>query len=946
MTGFKKPWQNLLRIFLMRKQGSALYRLKLVDSELALEIETHLSAARRPIEPDDLETLTRDTLWALSHEIAFGKAVAIGYAQVLANRDRKSFAVFRAAIRKAGQKGPTIGKIFATHLVPVFLSGDKQLVKLFLRTERIMRRKGTYTLSGPLTCLSKLLNEGDVSSGHAFLELLCNAYDRDMTYNQSLQLTYSLPKAVSDMSPQKRPWLMAALSRIIKIDLGAAECFLEGLKKGLAYLHQKDLDRFVSMGLARYARDQKRGCRFMALGSKLSQEICGAMQVAVPLSQIQNKLSRYVRTRTGRQIAIRPMDQSAPVRGQDRGTSGRVSSDEGAIYLPSEIDVYASQNANRNLYSILVKFESACLEFGTFDFDAEKALACFESQYPEESRAIAVGPLSPDAGASELGRFLNMFEAPELAAGLFNIFEHARQRLLLSTYYPGIVHRALPIMQREMIRIMAEANGNHVLNQLYARVALDMDATSTQYLESDLMSDIQGIQEAVIPDLDAVPLVETCGVSVLRTYAPIKKLLRLLRPTGPDQPYRFSVQTPFGRILKLQGHFHVNPNLNRLAASIQSKLRKKGITVYRMDVRKKLAQNNAKLSRQDLRELIAAQAPHSGMVRQISMHRLEDLHHEDGFDLRNQTQTEEEPAVGSDDRVASYHEWDFRLADYLPDYVRVVDRTVKGVDDDFYADTLKHYHGLIHRTRQAFELLRPEGMSMMRQWHEGDQFDYRALIDFALDRRLGRIPTDRLYIKRDKRQRDVAVLVLVDLSKSTSNLARGATASVLEIEKAALVLLSEALAVAGDRFALVGFSGSGRFNVDYWRIKNFSDQFDHRVHRRINAISPLRSTRMGAAIRHAANDLAGIQAKVRLLLVLTDGYPNDVGYKQAYALADTQRAVFEAHAQHIFFKAIVVNIAGEPNLDALYGKYQHTLISNIPELPDKLLRIYGSMTRM
>lgn len=103
---------------------------------------------------------------------------------------------------------------------------------------------------------------------------------------------------------------------------------------------------------------------------------------------------------------------------------------------------------------------------------------------------------------------------------------------------------------------------------------------------------------------------------------------------------------------------------------------------------------------------------------------------------------------------------------------------------------------------------------------------------------------------------------------------------------------------------------------------------------------------MGAAIRHAANDLAGIQAKVRLLLVLTDGYPNDVGYKQAYALADTHRAVFEAHAQHIFFKAIVVNIAGEPNLDALYGKYQHTLISNIQELPDKLLRIYGSMTRM
>ena len=302
--------------------------------------------------------------------------------------------------------------------------------------------------------------------------------------------------------------------------------------------------------------------------------------------------------------------------------------------------------------------------------------------------------------------------------------------------------------------------------------------------------------------------------------------------------------------------------------------------------------------------------------------------------------------VDPDAHVVNHHEWDFRLADYLPDYVRVVDRTIKGVDGNFYAETLNRYHGLVQRTRQAFELLRPDGLSMMRQWHEGDQFDYRALIEFAVDRRLGRIPTDRLYIKRDKRQRDVAVMVLVDLSKSTSNFANGASESVLDIEKAALVLLSEALTVAGDRFALVGFSGSGRFNVDYWRIKDFSDRLDHHVHQRINAIAPLRSTRMGAAIRHAANNLARISAKVRLLLVLTDGYPNDVGYKQAYALADTHRAVFEAHAQHIFFKAIVVNISGEPNLDALYGKYQHTLISNIQELPDKLLRIYGTMTRM
>ena len=235
---------------------------------------------------------------------------------------------------------------------------------------------------------------------------------------------------------------------------------------------------------------------------------------------------------------------------------------------------------------------------------------------------------------------------------------------------------------------------------------------------------------------------------------------------------------------------------------------------------------------------------------------------------------------------------------------------------------------------------------MMRPWIEGDQFDYRALLDFAVDRKTGWIPSDRLYIKRDKRQRDVAVLVLVDLSKSTANFASGSSSRILDIEKAAVVLLAEALEVAGDQFAVAGFSGSGRFGVDYLRIKDFSDGLDHGVHRRINAVAPMRSTRMGAAIRHATQVLEKMPARVRLLLTLTDGFPNDTGYKQGYAIADTRKAVIEAHAKHIYFKAIVVNMAGDPNLDALYGKFQHSLISDVKELPDKLLRIYGAMTRM
>jgi nitric oxide reductase activation protein len=247
--------------------------------------------------------------------------------------------------------------------------------------------------------------------------------------------------------------------------------------------------------------------------------------------------------------------------------------------------------------------------------------------------------------------------------------------------------------------------------------------------------------------------------------------------------------------------------------------------------------------------------------------------------------------------------------------------------------------------RHCFELLKPEGLKLLRRWVEGDEFDYRAMLDFAIDRKIGLMPSDRLYIKRIKQQRDVAVLLLVDLSRSTANTVYGSRATVLEVEQEAIVLFCEALAVVGDAFAIAGFSGTGRLGVDYCRIKDFDEAVTDAVRGRINAMAPQRSTRMGAAIRHAPRQLAQVPARVRLLIILGDGFPNDVNYKKAYAIADTRRAIFEARSRAIHTHAITVNLAADPNLDALYGNVHHNVISDVRELPDKLLRIYSALTR-
>jgi nitric oxide reductase activation protein len=233
----------------------------------------------------------------------------------------------------------------------------------------------------------------------------------------------------------------------------------------------------------------------------------------------------------------------------------------------------------------------------------------------------------------------------------------------------------------------------------------------------------------------------------------------------------------------------------------------------------------------------------------------------------------------------------------------------------------------------------------LRGWLDGDEFDYRRLIEAAVDRRIGGLPPDRLFVKRVKDRREVAVLLLVDLSRSTAHRVPGSEASVLEIEKDAIVILCEALTILGDALAVAGFSGSGRLGVDYFRIKDFDEPLSEEVKRRVGGLQPQRNTRMGAAIRHAARELAARSALVRLLMILSDGFPNDTGYKGSHAVADTRKARTELVTRGIRFHALTVNLPADPQLDQLYGKARHHVVSDVRELPGRLLRAYSALTR-
>jgi nitric oxide reductase activation protein len=185
----------------------------------------------------------------------------------------------------------------------------------------------------------------------------------------------------------------------------------------------------------------------------------------------------------------------------------------------------------------------------------------------------------------------------------------------------------------------------------------------------------------------------------------------------------------------------------------------------------------------------------------------------------------------------------------------------------------------------------------------------------------------------------------VDQSASTKNPVPGSDKSVLSVEKEAIVLFCEALEVVGDDFAVAGFSGRGRLQVDYFRYKDFDEPVTRMVRRRISGMTPQRSTRTGAALRHAIGTLSKRPSKVRILILLSDGYPNDTGYKRDTAVSDVQKAVSEAKSKNIHVRPITVSISADKDLDTLYSNLHHNIIYNVRQLPDTLWRIYRALTR-
>lgn len=285
-----------------------------------------------------------------------------------------------------------------------------------------------------------------------------------------------------------------------------------------------------------------------------------------------------------------------------------------------------------------------------------------------------------------------------------------------------------------------------------------------------------------------------------------------------------------------------------------------------------------------------------------------------------------------------YDEWDYRRHGYRRNWCSLRERELAGVASDFYDRTVEKYRGSLLKIRRQFEMMRTEEHFVRRRRH-GDDLDLDAVIDSLGDQRAGLSPSEKLFVRLVRDERSISTCFLVDMSNSTEGWIGRAI-------KETLVLFCEALEKVGDFYGIYGFSGMRRMRSEVYTIKDMGRAYDDLVKQRIAAITPKEYTRMGPPVRHMTQKLKTAETRSRLLLILSDGKPEDYDdYRGEYAIEDTRKALAEARGRGIHPYCIAIDREAHDYLDHLFGRSGYTYINNIEQLPARLPEIYRLLTK-
>ena len=296
-----------------------------------------------------------------------------------------------------------------------------------------------------------------------------------------------------------------------------------------------------------------------------------------------------------------------------------------------------------------------------------------------------------------------------------------------------------------------------------------------------------------------------------------------------------------------------------------------------------------------------------------------------------------------------YPEWDYQSQTYRPDWVSLYESLHPASDAGAIDRLLEKHAALARRLKRLLDVLRPQEKVRIRYQEDGSELDLDIAIRSLIDFKGGATPELRINMSHRTSGRNLAVLLLLDLSESLADKvkvsASGGEQTILELSQEAVSLLAWSIEQLGDPFAIAGFHSDTRHDVRYLHIKGYSERWGDTVKGRLAAMQAGYSTRMGAAMRHAAHYLASQKAEKKLMLVLTDGQPSDVDVQDGRLLIeDARKAVSELDRKGIFTYCISLDRKADDYVSDIFGR-RYSVIDHVERLPERLPELFMALTK-
>lgn len=288
----------------------------------------------------------------------------------------------------------------------------------------------------------------------------------------------------------------------------------------------------------------------------------------------------------------------------------------------------------------------------------------------------------------------------------------------------------------------------------------------------------------------------------------------------------------------------------------------------------------------------------------------------------------------------TYDEWNYSKRLYKPDFCKVYPFTQLKTDTQYYKNTIKKYATTLNGLRKMLASVNNRLLQQPRQT-QGDEFDIDAVTDLLVDIHAKRTPSERIYISNRKKEKDLSILLLLDISLSSDGYANGNR--VIDVEKEVSILFGEILNEFSIDFSINCFYSKTRNYSSYLTLKNFDEDWSKTKYK-IGAVAPQGYTRIGAALRHSGALLDKRNTKNKWVILISDGKPNDFDkYEGKYGINDVKQALRELSERQIKSYALAIEKEAKYYLPQMFGQRNHQILTTPVELLQSMVKLYDKI---